>query len=66
MEGRAARFGVVVVSRLFFLDIELECDASNVVKAIRDKNMGKAPIDLTSEDRYVIALVLILFMLSCS
>lgn len=49
-EAGAARFGLDVARRLGFDRVVLECDASNVVRCIRERRQGAAPIFLFYDD----------------
>ncbi|KAL2904785.1 Carbon monoxide dehydrogenase/acetyl-CoA synthase subunit alpha, partial [Bienertia sinuspersici] len=49
-EAVAARFGVQMAKWLGYLRVELECDALNVMKAIRTKTTGRSPWDMVIED----------------
>lgn len=49
-EAMGARFGLEVAKRFGYNCIELECDASNISKAITRKKFGRSPTDLVLED----------------
>ncbi|XP_021763062.1 uncharacterized protein LOC110727505 [Chenopodium quinoa] len=49
-EAMAARFGVNMAKTLGHYKIELECDASGVVKMINQVMNGRTPLDLIVED----------------
>ncbi|XP_057248279.1 uncharacterized protein LOC125493714 [Beta vulgaris subsp. vulgaris] len=49
-EAMGARFGMEMAKRFGYGSIELECDASNIPKAIAKKSFGRSPTDLVLED----------------
>ncbi|XP_021730051.1 uncharacterized protein LOC110726597 [Chenopodium quinoa] len=49
-EAGVAAFGVKFANRLGYRDVELECDAINVVQAVNSKHKGATPIYLFYED----------------
>ena len=50
----AARFELIVTHGYAFANVELECDASMVVKVICGRVVGKTPLDLVFEDACVL------------
>ncbi|XP_010682933.1 uncharacterized protein LOC104897695 [Beta vulgaris subsp. vulgaris] len=49
-EAMGARFGVEMAKQFGYEALELECDASNITKALCRKAFGRSPTDLVLED----------------
>ncbi|XP_074297615.1 uncharacterized protein LOC141628358 [Silene latifolia] len=49
-EAKAAMFGLDIAKERGMSNIVLECDALNLVRAVRDKNVARTPVGLCVED----------------
>lgn len=63
-EAMAARLGVDLAQRHGCVNLELECDAYTLAKAIAMKTVGRAPLDLIVEDICFIGLSFVNFSVS--